>query len=76
MEEVLIMTGLFIAGAGTGALLTYSRDRGLLALYGHLVQDLSRMVPHPDPTPPKPPAAAMRVAEIPPLADAQRKAAS
>jgi len=76
MEEVLLMTGLFVAGAGAGALLTYKRDHSLLALYGHLVQDLSRMVPHSEPDPPEPPAAAMRVAEIPPIVEAQRKAAS
>ena len=76
MEEVLLMTGLFVAGAGTGAILTYTRDRSLLALYGHLVQDLSRMVPHSESEPPEPPALAMRFGENSPIVEAQRKAAS
>lgn len=76
MEEALLMTGLFMAGAGAGALLTYTRDRSLLYLYGHLVKDLSRMVRHPETDPPEPPAAAARITEIPPIVEAQRKAAS
>jgi hypothetical protein len=76
MEEVVLMTGLFVAGAGAGALLSYARDRNLLRLYGHLVHDLSSMIPHDDQGPPEPPAAAARFAEMPPIVEAQRKAAS
>ena len=53
MEEVVLMTGLFVAGAGAGALLSYARDRNLLRLYGHLVHDLSSMIPHDDQGPPE-----------------------
>lgn len=76
MEETLWMTGIFVAGASAGALISYARDRNLLALYGHLVEDLSRMIPHPEPEPPEGPAQAARIAEIPTLTEAQRKAAS
>jgi hypothetical protein len=76
MEEMLLMTGMFVAGAGAGALLSYARDRNLLDLYGHLVDDLSRMVPHRESDPPEGPAVAARVSRIPSLTEAQRKAAS
>ncbi len=76
MEEALLMTGIFVAGAGAGALLSCSRDRGMLKLYGCLLQDLSRMVPRHDRESPEPPASAAYIAEIPPIVEAQRKAAS
>ena len=79
MEEVLLMTGMFVVGAGAGALISHAHDRSLLSLYGHLVADLRRMIPHDgpeDPGPPEPPAVAARITELPPLVEAQRKAAS
>lgn len=76
MEETLLMTGMFVVGAGAGALLSYARDRSLLELYGHILEDLSRMVPHGESDPPDGPAQAARIAEIPTLMEAQRKAAS
>jgi hypothetical protein len=76
MEEAILMTGLFVAGAGAGALISYAHDRSLLGLYGHLVEDLSRMVPRPIADRPEPPAAAARIAEFTPIVEAQRKAAS
>ena len=76
MEEVLWMTSMFLAGAGAGAFYSYARDRSLISLYGQLVEDLSRMIPKPRPDSPVPPAMAARIAEIPPLLEAQRKAAS
>ena len=69
------MTGLFVAGAGAGALIRYAHDRSLLSLYGHLLEDLSRMVPHHHPDAP-PPAVAARLAGMSPVVEAQRKAAS
>ena len=71
----MLMTGFFMAGAGAGALLSYARDRNLLRLYGHLVEDLSGMIPH-RPDSPEPPAVAARVADMPSTADALRKCAS
>jgi hypothetical protein len=76
MEEALWMTGMFVAGAGAGALLSYAHDRNLLDLYGHLVEDLSRMIRHGAPDQPDGPAQAGRISAIPPLREAQRKAAS
>ncbi len=76
MEEALWMATMFFAGAGVGALYSYDRDRKLISLYSHLVADLSRMIRRPGPDLPAPPAMAARVAEIPPLVEAQRKAAS
>jgi hypothetical protein len=61
MEEAILLTGIFAAGAGAGAFLSYARDRNLLQLYGHLVHDLSRMIPRDDPGSPEPPAVAARV---------------
>lgn len=72
----MLMTGMFVAGAGVGALFSYTRDRSLLLLYRQLVEDLSHMVRHRPPDPTGPPAAAARVAEIPPLTDARQKCAS
>ena len=74
MEETLLMTGLFVAGAGAGALLSYARDRSLLHLYENLVEDLSRMIPHHDSDPFEPPAAEARIAELPPLVEGRRRA--
>ena len=64
MEEVLLMTGIFVAGAGAGAMISYARDRELLRLYGHMVHDLSAMIPHPDPEGPEPSAVAAPVPEM------------
>ncbi len=72
----MLMTGLFVIGAGAGAVLTYARDRKLLGLYWNLVHDLSDMIPPPEPETPDPPAAAARITELPPMVEAQRKAAS
>ena len=73
MEEVLLMTGLFVAGAGAGAIISYARDRNLLRLYGHMVSDLSAMIPHPGPEGPGPPAAAAPIPQVPSLTDAVQK---
>ncbi len=70
MEELLLMTGLFAAGAGVGAVCSYARDRNLLRLYSNLVQDLSSMVPHSEPTPPDSPADIAGVPEFPSLVNA------
>ena len=40
MDELLIF-GVFLAGAGSGALLKYMQDQRLLSLYGDLVRQLS-----------------------------------
>ncbi len=64
MEEALLMTGMFVAGAGTGALLCYGRDRNLLRLYKDLLEDLTSMIPRHQPEPPEPPASAARIPEI------------
>jgi hypothetical protein len=74
MEEIMLMTSLFAAGVGTGAVLRYARDRKLLCLYGHLVEDLSRMIPHGEPDPAQ--AAAARNSDMPSGATAQQKRAS
>ena len=76
MEDALWMTGMFVVGAGAGALLSYARDRKLLQLYGHLIEDLSCMIPRRQSDPPEGPAQAARITEIPSLMEAQRKAAS
>lgn len=74
MEEVLLMTGIFVAGAGAGAMISYARDRELLRLYGHMVHDLSAMIPHPDPEVPGPStAAAAPVPEMHSFTDAVQK---
>lgn len=67
MEEVLLMTGLFVAGAGAGAMISYARDRNLLRLYGHMVNDLSAMIPHPVPGGPEPQATAAPIPQMPSL---------
>ena len=42
MNEGLIEVGIFLLGAGSGALLKYLQDRRLLRYYGELVDSLSR----------------------------------
>lgn len=42
MNERLIELAVFLAGAGSGALLKYLQDRRLLRWYGDLVRNLSR----------------------------------
>jgi hypothetical protein len=42
MEEGLIEVGVFLLGAGSGALLKYMQDRRRLGYYGELVRQLSR----------------------------------
>ena len=64
MEEILVMTGLFVAGAGAGALVTYFRDRNLLRLYGDLVQDLSSMISRTSPHPTDGPATTARIPHV------------
>lgn len=76
MEELLLMSGLFVAGTGVGALLSYSRDRNLLRLYSNLVEDLSSMIPRPSSQPPDDPAAAARPSRLPPASDALDRRAS
>jgi hypothetical protein len=77
MEELLLMTGLFAAGAGVGAVCSYARDRNLLHLYSNLVQDLSSMVHRDQPAPPDGPADSAGIPQYPSLTDAvQRKRAS
>jgi hypothetical protein len=76
MEEVLLMAGLFVAGAGAGAMISYARDRNLLRLYGHMVHDLSAMIPHAGPPGPEPPAAAAPIPQMPLLTDAVQKRVS
>ena len=76
MEEVLLMTGLFVAGAGAGAMISYARDRNLLRLYGHLVNDLSAMIPHPGREGPEPPAAGAPIPGMPSITDAVQKRVS
>ena len=41
MDQTLIVLGVFLAGAASGAALIYLKDRRLLHLYGHLVRELS-----------------------------------
>ena len=76
MEEALAMTAMFLVGAGTGALISYGHDRRLLSLYGDLVEDLSRMIPHHLPDAAPPPAAAARVTDLPPIVEVHHKEAS
>jgi hypothetical protein len=76
MEEVLLMTGIFVAGAGAGAMISYARDRNLLRLYGHMVHDLSAMIPHAGSEGPEPPAAAAPIPKSPSITDAVQKRAS
>jgi len=74
MEEIMLMTSLFAAGVGTGAVLRYARDRKLLYLYGHLVEDLSRMIPRRNPDSPETPGA--QIANLTSVGDAQQQRAS
>jgi hypothetical protein len=41
MDQTLIDLGVFLAGAASGAALSYLKDRRLLHLYGDLVRQLS-----------------------------------
>lgn len=41
MDQTLIALGVFLAGAASGAALSYLKDRRLLYLYGDLVRQLS-----------------------------------
>ena len=41
MDETLIELGVFLVGAGSGAALSYLKDRRLLHFYGDLVRQLS-----------------------------------
>ncbi len=41
MDETLIELGVFLAGAGSGALLKYAQDRRLLHLYSEIIRQLS-----------------------------------
>jgi hypothetical protein len=74
MEEIMLMTSLFVTGAGAGALLSYAHDRKLLHLYGHLVEDLSSMIPKGEPDSAQ--AAAARNSDMPSGANAQQQRAS
>ena len=74
MQEIMLITGLFVVGVGTGAVLRYARDRKLLCLYGHLVEDLSRMIPRRNPDSPETPAA--QIANMTSVGDAQQQRAS
>lgn len=74
MQEIMLMTSLFAAGVGAGALISYARDRKMLCLYGHLVEDLSSMIPHGEPDPAQ--AAAARNSDMPSGANAQQQRAS
>ncbi len=44
MMDVLLGTSTFLLGACSGALLSHSRDRHLLHLYGELVGDMARII--------------------------------
>lgn len=74
MQETMLVTGLFVAGVGAGALLSYARDRKLLRLYGHLVEDLSGMISRRKAVSPE--AAAAKTADQASGADARQKYAS
>jgi hypothetical protein len=76
MEDLLLMSGLFAAGAGIGAMFSYARDRNLLRLYSSLVEDLSSMIPRAASQPPDDPAAAARMSALPPLPDPLDRRAS
>ena len=41
MDQTLIYLAVFLAGAASGAALSYLKDRRLLQLYGDLVRQLS-----------------------------------
>jgi hypothetical protein len=41
MDQTLIVLAVFLAGAASGAALSYLKDRRLLFLYGELVRQLS-----------------------------------
>jgi hypothetical protein len=41
MDQTLIALGVFLAGAASGAALSYLKDRRLLYMYGDLVRQLS-----------------------------------
>jgi len=46
MDQTLIDLGVFLAGAASGAALSYLKDRRLLHLYGDLVRQLSGALQH------------------------------
>jgi hypothetical protein len=57
MDETLITAGIFLLGAGSGAALSYLKDRRMLRLYGDLVRQLSAALRRQWGPAPVPPAA-------------------